>query len=151
MIRLVLVFLIVLGFGASKLPIESDLSAAHRQLHFRDELVLHFREQLSQLGLIAALSGFRSIVADVLFIQANVAWERAEWGRVLLLFRQATTLQPRAVLFWDMAAWHMAWNASVAALNDCAQPRPTAPSSSHQSATGIFRSRPGFPRARNRE
>jgi uncharacterized protein HemY len=37
--------------------------------------------------------------------------------------RQATALQPRAVLFWDMAAWHMGWNASVAALNDRSQPR----------------------------
>jgi hypothetical protein len=123
MIRSVLVFLIVFGFGAIKLPIERDLSATHRQLHFRYELDLNFREQLSQLGFIAALSGFRSIVADVLFIQANVAWERTEWGRVLWLFRQTTTLQPRAVLFWDMAAWHMAWNASGAALNDRAQPR----------------------------
>jgi len=26
-------------------------------------------------------------------------------------------------LFWDMAAWHMAWNASVAALNDKTQSR----------------------------
>ena len=26
-------------------------------------------------------------------------------------------------LIWDMAAWHMAWNASVAAMNDPAQPR----------------------------
>jgi len=26
-------------------------------------------------------------------------------------------------LFWDMAAWHMAWNASVAAMNDRTQPR----------------------------
>ena len=123
MIRSVLVFLIVLVFGAIKLPIERDLSATHRQLHFRNELDLNFREQLSQIGFVAALSGFRSIVADVLFIQANVAWERTEWGRVLLLFRQVTTLQPRAVLFWDMAAWHMAWNASAAALNDRAQPR----------------------------
>jgi hypothetical protein len=123
MIRSVLVFLIVLVLGTIKLPIERDLSATRRQLHFRDELDLNFREQLSQLGFIAALNGFRSIVSDVLFIQANVAWERAEWGRVLLLFRQATTLQPRAVLFWDMAAWHMAWNASAAALNDRAQPR----------------------------
>jgi hypothetical protein len=32
-------------------------------------------------------------------------------------------LQPRSILFWDMAAWHMAWNASVAALNDPKQPR----------------------------
>lgn len=123
MIRSGLVFLIVFVFGVIKLPIERDLSVAHRQLHFRCELDLNFREQLSQLGFIAALSGFRSIVADVLFIQANVAWERNEWGRVLLLFRQATTLQPRAVLFWDMAAWHMAWNASAAALNDRTQPR----------------------------
>ncbi len=123
MIRFVLVFLTVFGLGVIKLPIERDLSAAHRQLHLRDELDLNFREQLSQLGFIAALSGFRSIVADILFIQANVAWERAEWGRVLWLFRQVTTVQPRAVLFWDMAAWHMAWTASAAALNDRAQPR----------------------------
>ena len=62
-------------------------------------------------------------MADGLFIQAHVAWEQTEWGRVLLLFRQVTTLQPRSILFWDMAAWHMAWNASVAAMNDQAQPR----------------------------
>lgn len=80
-------------------------------------------EQLGQLGFVAALSGFRALVADVLFIEAHVAWERTEWGRVLLLFRQVTTLQPRAILFWDMAAWHMAWNASVAAFNDAKQPR----------------------------
>jgi hypothetical protein len=96
----------------------------HRQLHFRDvEFNLDLREKIGQLGFIAALSGFRSIVADVLFIQTHVAWERTEWGRVLLLFRQMTTLQPRAILFWDMAAWHMAWNASVAAMNDQTQPR----------------------------
>jgi hypothetical protein len=123
MIRSILVFLIVLVFGVIKLPIERNLFVVRRPLHFRDELNLNFREQLSQLGFIAALSGFRSIVADVLFIQANVAWGRAEWGRVLLFFRQATALQPRAILFWDMAAWHMAWNASAAALNDRAQPR----------------------------
>jgi hypothetical protein len=27
------------------------------------------------------------------------------------------------LLFWDTAAWHMAWNASVAAMNDRTQPR----------------------------
>src|SRR5262249_57253748 len=58
-----------------------------------------------------------------LFIQAYSAWENTEWGRMLLLFRQATTLQPRVMLFWDTAAWHMAWNASIAAMNDKNQPR----------------------------
>jgi tetratricopeptide (TPR) repeat protein len=124
MIRALLVFVILMALGALKLPIERDLAAVHRQEHFRGVAFnLDLREKLGQLGFIAALSGFRSIVADALFIQAHVAWERTEWGRVLLLFRQVTTLQPRAILFWDMAAWHMAWNASVAALNDKNQPR----------------------------
>src|SRR6266571_6076685 len=124
MIRFISVVIILFVFGAIKLPAERAIFAQHRQEHFRSvEFNLDLREKLGQLGFIAALSGFRSIVADALFIQAHVAWERTEWGRVLLLFRQVTTLQPRAILFWDMAAWHMAWNASVAAMNDQTQPR----------------------------
>ena len=124
MIRTALVVAILVTVGAIKLPLERDLAARHRQEHFRGvEFNLDLREKLGQLGFIAALSGFRAIVADGLFIQAHVAWERTEWGRVLLLFRHVTTLQPRAILFWDMAAWHMAWNASVAAMNDRTQPR----------------------------
>jgi hypothetical protein len=124
MTRFSLVFMSVALFGAARLPMEHALSATHRELHFRAvDFNLGLREQLGQSGFVAALSGFRSLVADALFVQAHVAWERTEWGRVLVLFRQVTTLQPRAILFWDMAAWHMAWNASVAALNDRAQPR----------------------------
>jgi tetratricopeptide (TPR) repeat protein len=124
MIRFALVVLGLFAFGAIKLPVERDIFAQHRQENLRGvEFNLGLREKLGQLGFIAALSGFRSIVADALFIQAHVAWEQTEWGRVLLLFRQVTTLQPRAALFWDMAAWHMASNASVAAMNDRTQPR----------------------------
>lgn len=124
MIRALLILVSLALFGIAKLPVERTIAAAHRDLNFRAvSFGIDLREQLGQLGFVAALSGFRSLVADVLFIQAHVAWERTEWGRVLLLFRQVTTLQPRAVLFWDMAAWHMAWNASVAALNDTKQPR----------------------------
>jgi hypothetical protein len=124
MMRIAAVIFALGLFGAVRLPMEHAISQAHRELHFRTvDFNLDLREQLGQLGFVAALSGFRSLVADALFIQAHVAWERTEWGRVLLLFRQVTTLQPRAILFWDMAAWHMAWNASTAALNDRTQPR----------------------------
>jgi hypothetical protein len=40
-----------------------------------------------------------------------------------VLFDAVTALQPRNMTFWDMSAWHMAYNASVAALNDESQPR----------------------------
>jgi tetratricopeptide (TPR) repeat protein len=124
MIRGLIALAILVAVGVLKLPIERDLAAHHRQEHFRGvEFNLDLREKLGQLGFIAALSGFRAIVADALFIQAHIAWERTEWGRILLLFRHITTLQPRMLLFWDIAAWHMAWNASVAAINDQTQPR----------------------------
>ncbi|HEX4666578.1 MAG TPA: hypothetical protein VH207_08255 [Chthoniobacterales bacterium] len=123
MIRGAIVGLLLLAFGALRLPIESALTEQHRSAYFGGpRLELDLREQIGQLGFLAVLSGFRSLVADMVFIEAHVAWERTEWGRVLLLFRQATTLQPRSILFWDMAAWHMAWNASVAALRDPSLP-----------------------------
>ena len=122
--RGVAVILGVMIFGWARVPVEHAISESQRQLRFRAvDFNLDLREQIGQLGFIAALSGFRSLVADAFFIQAHVAWERTEWGRVLLLFRQVTALQPRTLLFWDMAAWHMAWNAGTAALNDPSQPR----------------------------
>ncbi len=124
MSRVLFAFAMLLVFGVMKRPAERAVSLQHRQLHFEDvELNLDLREKMAQLGFIAALSGFRAMVADFLFIEAHVAWEQTEWGRVLFLFRQVTTLQPHVPLFWDMAAWHMAWNASAAAMNDTSQSR----------------------------
>ncbi len=124
MTRGLITLAVLLVMGLLKLPLEHNLAALHRQEHFRGvEFNLDLREKLGQLGFIAALSGFRAIVADALFIQAHAAWEDTEWGRMLLLFRHITTLQPRVLLFWDTAAWHMAWNASVAAINNPNQPR----------------------------
>ncbi|MGZ5002658.1 MAG: hypothetical protein ACXWBM_05655 [Chthoniobacterales bacterium] len=122
--RIALVLAAVLLSGALRLPIEHALYDLRGSSNLQStSLNLSSREQIGQLGFIAALSGFRALVADVLFIQAHTAWERTDWPHVLLLFRQVTTLQPHVVLFWDMAAWHMAWNASTAAINDRSQPR----------------------------
>jgi hypothetical protein len=126
MTRIALALAMLLAFGVTKLPAERALSLQHRSVsggQFGDIANLDLREKIGQLGFIAALSGFRAMLADFLFIEAHVAWERTEWGRVLFLFRQVTTLQPHVPLFWDMAAWHMAWNASAAAMNDQSQPR----------------------------
>jgi tetratricopeptide (TPR) repeat protein len=124
MMRGLVALAVLIVVGVLNLPVERNLAALHRQEHFQGvEFNLDLREKIGQLGFIAALSGFRAMVADALFIQAYSAWENTEWGRMLLLFRQMTTLQPRVLLFWDTAAWHMAWNASLAALNDQKQPR----------------------------
>ncbi len=122
--RTALVIMIILGFGFIRLPLEHSIAQEHKNAYFRSaELGLGLREQIGQLSYLAALSGFRSLVADAMWIQAHSAWERTEWGKMYRLFNNVTTLQPRMLMFWDMAAWHMAWNASVAAMNDESQPR----------------------------
>lgn len=122
--RLVIVFVALLAFGTVKLRFEEALEAQHRAAFFHGaRLNLDLREQIGQMGFIAALSGFRSLVADVLYIAAHAAWERTEWGRMKLNFDAVTALQPRCVLFWDQASWHMAFNASIAAYDNPKQPR----------------------------
>lgn len=119
-----LALLLIAGFGAARMGVEDSMTREHRAAYFHGgQLDLDMRQRLGQSGFIAALSGFRALVADLLWIQANSAWERTEWGRMKLIFDTVTSLQPRCELFWDMAAWHMAWNASVAAAEDPRQPR----------------------------
>jgi hypothetical protein len=123
MIRQVIAITLLGAFGIVKMPAEKSLDNAQRQAGLRvTALNLDLREKVGQLGFLAALSGFRSPLAAFLWIEAHNAWERTEWGRMAALFDAITALQPRSLLYWDMAAWHMAWNASTAALQDTSQP-----------------------------
>jgi len=110
-------------FGAAKMPLEQALQNDQAAAHFHKQGIdLGLRERIGQMSFLAALSGFRSLVASILWIQAHTAWENTEWGRMAGLFDTVTTLQPRSMVYWDMAAWHMAYNASVAAMQDTKQP-----------------------------
>lgn len=122
MIRKTIAIALIGIFGVLKTPVEKSLDVRQEKAGLRNSpLDLGLRERVGQMGFLAALSGFRSPLAAYLWIEANNAWERTEWGRMAGLFDTVTTLQPRSVLYWDMAAWHMAWNASNAALQDTSQ------------------------------
>ncbi len=123
----------LLLFGAIKLPIEIRLNEEHRAAFFHGaKLNLSLRQQIGQLSFLAALGGFRAAVADGLWIQAHIDWTRTEWGKMLLLFNEVTALQPRNVMFWDMSAWHMGWNASVNAFEDTSRPLPVRLKGQHE-------------------
>jgi hypothetical protein len=102
---------------AAFVPLKLNMEAACDRIA-PATLSIGLREQIGQSAFIAVLGGFRSVIADLLFIDAYSAWERTDWTSLLLRLRQATELQPRAILFWEMAGWHMAWNAGTAALED---------------------------------
>ncbi len=122
--RVAIALVLILIFGAVRMPFERQLEAEHKAAYFHGaKLDLGLREQIGQMAFLAALSGFRALVADGLYLRAHALWERTEWGRMKLNFDGATALQPRCILFWDQAAWHMAFNASIAAYEDKTEPR----------------------------
>ena len=117
--RIVTVLAALLVFGAIKFPMERCISDAHRAAYFHGaKLNLSLREKLGQGAFLASLSGFRGVIADILALEANTAWENTQWSRVLLLYNQITELQPRNTLHWEMGAWYMAFDASAEALRD---------------------------------
>jgi hypothetical protein len=111
-------------FGLVRMPFESRLNTEYRQAFFHVEhLNLDLRQQVGQSAFLAALGGFRAPVADYYWIQLHIDWQHTEWGKMLGIINTVTALQPRNLLFWEMSAWHMAYNASASALNDRTQPR----------------------------
>ena len=56
------------------------------------------------MAFLAALSGFRALIADALYIHANVLWERTEWGRMKLDYDAVVALQPRPEVLHFLAA-----------------------------------------------
>ena len=118
-VRFTVIGLLLLAFGAWRLYWEPRLTREHQAADFGNvQFNLGLRAKVGQLGFLAALSGFRSLVADLLWIDAYAAWERVEYGRMNLIFQTVTTLAPHNVQFWQMSSWHMAYNASVAVMED---------------------------------
>jgi hypothetical protein len=121
--RLVLAFVLLVVAGGALLPLQLLAARSAAAAHFRTTAIdLGLRERIGQSGFLAALSGFRSPLAAILWIEAHTAWENTEWGRMAGIFQTVTTLQPRSLMYWDMASWHMAWNAAVAAMQNEKQP-----------------------------
>ncbi|MEM6822827.1 MAG: hypothetical protein AAF558_12910 [Verrucomicrobiota bacterium] len=102
-------------WGWIKHPWESSISSQRKEIIYGQDLPVSFklRETVGQELTLAALGGFRGLVATFLWISLTEAWEERQWTRVRTLADFAVTLQPRVLFFWENGAWHLAWNASV--------------------------------------
>jgi len=118
---------LILLWGACKLPWEMQMTREQRlaTVGFRGPTAVAVREKLGQGLVLAALGGFRGLAANALMLQAHGAWEEQQWVRVRSSLEMATLLQPRVALFWDLASWHLAWNAAVAAEHYSDEPSET--------------------------
>jgi hypothetical protein len=97
------------------MPLSAQIHAERARLKYGGASVnRRLREQIGQGMAIGLLAGFRGVVADFVWIQSHGFWEKKQWLQQYRDILVVTTLQPQSVLFWDIGAWHMAWNIGYA-------------------------------------
>ena len=123
-LRRAMLIALILGIWAPfKIAWEQDITRQQDSLRYNGVVMTrHLRDELGQGLTIGVLSGMRSVVADLVWLQVTTAWEDQEWFRMGGLINLCTSLQPRAPIFWDLGGWQLAWNASVSAAHDPTQP-----------------------------
>jgi hypothetical protein len=111
-----LALVIFLGCSALKVPWEVRLADERKRIMFGPDvspMSMKLRDSLGQGMTLAALGGFRGIVANFLWLSVTTAWEEQQWTRLRTLADMVVLLQPRVSFFWENAGWHLAYNASV--------------------------------------
>lgn len=73
-------------------------------------------DALGQGMVIGLLGGFRTLIADMLFINANVHWQNKDRPKTETVLRMVTAIDPRPMFFWingarmigyDMPVWRV--------------------------------------------
>lgn len=113
--------LLLVIWGGFKVRWESVLFQESEQ-YGGVSLSLKVSEQVGQGTVIAVLSGFRSVVADWLWLKVNYFFEERQWPQMQETMNLVCGLQPRSPDFWEMSAWHLAWNVSHAVRYEVQEP-----------------------------
>ena len=113
LIQILVIFVVLLGFGAAKLGYEDRLN----QDMVSEKLIQPpMKEgtslQLGQTGAAVALGGLRSLVASIWNFRAYLHFEELNWIKVEESYEIMTTLQPQTTYYWTTGAWHLHTNAS---------------------------------------
>lgn len=82
---------------------------------------LNLKEVEGALGqglVIGLLGGFRTIIADMVFIRANVYWEKKDREKTEALINLTTAIDPRPMFFWLNGSRIMAYDIPIWRINE---------------------------------
>ncbi|MGF1448800.1 MAG: tetratricopeptide repeat protein [Opitutales bacterium] len=85
--------------GLASYPLERSawkrVSANLNELRVED-----LENALGQGVVLGVLGGFRTLIADLLFIELSVHWQQKDWAKVEALVPVVTSVDPRSHFFW---------------------------------------------------
>ncbi len=67
---------------------------------------------------VASLFGLRAIAADAAWLQVTTAWQERNWPALARHAERTLALRPEEPLFFELAGWHLAWNAALDVRDD---------------------------------
>ena len=71
--RILLSLIILIGFGFVRIPIEMNTEQLRKKEGFRDwSPSMSAREQLTQASFVGSIGGFRSLIASIYDLRANI-------------------------------------------------------------------------------
>ena len=103
----VLVVLFLAGWVARPLEAPAWEEIRSRQVSLQLE---GMEASLSQGFVVGVLGGFRTIVADFLWLRLNTHWEKRESAKVAALIQMVITLDPKPEFFWIHSARMLAYD-----------------------------------------
>lgn len=115
---------VLIAGGLLRLPADQALTADFREKGLLAEpLELGLKERIGQNSTAIALAGLQTLVATFTHLQATehfsdseFAWtdprRERSWRKVEKAMETTVQLAPRGAFYWDMGAWHTAYNAS---------------------------------------
>lgn len=71
------------------------------------------KEKIGQTCAAVALGGMQSVVATFINLAAYGSFEDRDWPKLEERYNLIVELQPKSSYYWDVASWHLSYNAAV--------------------------------------
>lgn len=118
-IKMGILALAILAFGAVRMPFEAGLSSELRTAGLTSKpLEIATRDRIDQTSSAVVLGGLRTLVATFLNLRAFSFFQEKRWDEVAETYRTIVDLAPRTRYYWETGAWHSAYNAASSYFND---------------------------------
>ncbi|GHB97095.1 tetratricopeptide repeat protein [Cerasicoccus arenae] len=101
--RLALTAAVLMGVGLACAPLQNrvwgEVKSFQPEMNLRD-----LEDALGQGVIIGLLGGFRTLVADFVYLRASYYWEKSDRPNTEALLALTTSIDPRPLYFWLNAA-----------------------------------------------
>ena len=118
-LNLLVVFAVLAVAGWLRMPLEQRLSQQLSEAHLlTPSFDRESRASLSQKGFVASFGSLRPMMAAITALSTTRYHGKMDWESLERAIDTTVLLDPYNSYYWDLGAWHLAYNASSSSLEN---------------------------------